>query len=43
VLREPLRGSSGATHDICSTVTLDDLEGMGLTEVLLSTFAQSAS
>lgn len=30
---------AGATHDICSTVTLDEAEGMGLTEVLLSTFA----
>lgn len=30
---------AGAPHDICSTVTLDEAEGMGLTEVLLSTFA----
>ncbi|MCX5746678.1 MAG: VWA domain-containing protein [Proteobacteria bacterium] len=29
---------AGAPHDICSTVTLDEAEGMGLTEVLLSTF-----
>jgi uncharacterized protein with von Willebrand factor type A (vWA) domain len=30
---------AGATYDICSTVTLDEAEGMGLTEVLMSTFA----
>jgi von Willebrand factor type A domain len=30
---------AGAPHDICSTVTLDEAEGMGLTDVLLSTFA----
>jgi len=30
---------AGAPHDICSTVTLEEAEGMGLTEVLLSTFA----
>ena len=30
---------AGAPHDICNTVTLDEAEGMGLTEVLLSTFA----
>jgi len=30
---------AGAPHDICSTVTLDEAEGIGLTEVLLSTFA----
>jgi hypothetical protein len=29
----------GAPHDIISTVTMDEAEGMGLTEVLLSTFA----
>lgn len=27
---------AGAPHDICSTVTLDEAEGLGLTEVLLS-------
>lgn len=30
---------AGAPHDICSTVTLDEAEGMGLTDVLMSTFA----
>ncbi len=30
---------AGATYDICSTVTLEEAEGMGLTEVLMSTFA----
>ena len=30
---------AGAPHDICSTVTLDEAEGLGLTEVLLATFA----
>src|SRR6185295_20083370 len=30
---------AGATFDICSTVTLEEAEGVGLTEVLMSTFA----
>lgn len=30
---------AGAPHDICSTVTLDEAEGIGLTEVLMATFA----
>jgi hypothetical protein len=30
---------AGAPHDICSTVTLEEAEGMGLTEVLLATVA----
>jgi uncharacterized protein with von Willebrand factor type A (vWA) domain len=33
---------AGAPHDICSTVTLDEAEGMGLTEVLITTFATTA-
>jgi hypothetical protein len=30
---------AGAPFDICSTVTLEEAEGMGLTEVLMATFA----
>jgi uncharacterized protein with von Willebrand factor type A (vWA) domain len=30
---------AGAPHDIVSTVTMEEAEGMGLTEVLMSTFA----
>jgi hypothetical protein len=29
---------AGAPHDICSTVTLDEAEGIGLTEALMLTF-----
>jgi hypothetical protein len=31
---------AGAPHDIVSTVTLDEAEGIGLTEVLLSALVQ---